>query len=122
MSFGTSENSFLSSFWAALQPLEKNVVVNNLGVKQTKLPKWRAQYQPTGKARKFNPKGDFKSSRLQSPKRKRETELQTQWKTVQKVACLRFGNSNTEEMRFQIFDFDLIVWNPNSKLREALNH
>ena len=79
--------------------------------------------KPTEKARKLNPKGDFKSSRLQSPKTKRETELQTQWKTVQKVACLRFGNSNTEEMRFQIFDFDLIVWSPNSKLtREALNH
>ncbi len=61
--------------------------------------------------------------RLQSPKRKRETELQTQWKTVQKVACLRFGNSNTEEMPFQIFNFDLIVWSPNSKLtREALKH
>jgi len=55
MSFGTSENSFLSSFRAALQPLEKNVVVNNLGVKQqTSSMKGT---KPTSKARKLNPKG-----------------------------------------------------------------
>ena len=78
---------------------------------------------PQEKPESLTQRETSKVQRLQSPKRKRETELQTQWKTVQKVACLRFGNSNTEETHFQIFDFDFIVWSSNPKLtREALKH